>query len=51
MNCNEYIIKNKYNLLYKEANIEKNEKVNKIILIILVISLIINIVNFWYLFK
>lgn len=42
-------LKNKYNLLYKEANIEKEQKVNKIILIILIISLIINIINFIYL--
>lgn len=44
-------LKNKYNLLYKEANIEKNSKVNKVILIILIISLIINIINFGILFK
>ena len=44
-------LKNKYNLLYKEANIEKNSKINKAILIILIISLILNIINFWILFK
>lgn len=44
-------LKNKYNLLYKEANIEKNSKVNRVILIILIISLIINIINFGILFK
>ena len=40
-----------HNLLYKEANIEKNEKINKVILIILIISLILNIINFYILFK
>lgn len=44
-------LKNKYNLLYKEANIERNSKINKAILIILIISLILNIINFWSLFK
>lgn len=44
-------LRNKYNLLYKEANIEKNSKINKAILIILIISLILNIINFWMLFK
>ncbi len=43
-------LRNNYNLLYKEANIEKNSKINKVILIILIISLILNIINFWMLF-
>ncbi|MBQ3145236.1 MAG: hypothetical protein IJB90_01425 [Clostridia bacterium] len=39
-------IKNKYDVLYKELNIDKNIKVNKFILIALVISLLLNVVNF-----
>lgn len=39
-------VKNKYDVLYKEMNIEKTAKTNKIIAIILVTSLFINIVNF-----
>lgn len=39
-------IKNKFDIAYKELNIEKTTKINKIILIILGISLILNIVNF-----
>lgn len=38
-------IKNKYDVVYKELNIEKNSKTNKIILIALVISLLLNIIN------
>ncbi len=38
--------KNRYDILYKELNIEKNTKINKIIVIILLASLIINILNF-----
>lgn len=39
-------LKNKYDVLYKELNIEKTAKVNKIIMVILVISLIVNLINF-----
>ncbi len=39
-------IKNKYDIAYKERNIEKESKMNKVILIALVISLILNIMNF-----
>lgn len=39
-------IKNKYDIAYKERNLEKENKINKIILIALVLSLILNIVNF-----
>jgi len=39
-------IKNKYDVLYKELNIEKNTKVNKFILIALAVSLLLNIINF-----
>lgn len=38
-------IKNKYDVVYKELNIERNSKTNKIILIALVISLLLNIIN------
>lgn len=39
-------IKNKFDIAYKELNIEKESKVNKVILVILGISLLLNIVNF-----
>ncbi len=38
--------KNKYDVLYKEMNIEKNTTANKVIIFILLVSLIINILNF-----
>ena len=38
--------KNKYDILYKELNIEKNRKSTIIIAIILVASLIFNVLNF-----
>lgn len=38
--------KNKYDVLYKEMNIEKNTKANRIIIAILIISLIFSILNF-----
>ena len=38
--------RNKYDILYKEFNIEKDSKVNKFIAIILVICLVFNILNF-----
>lgn len=44
-------IKGKFDIAYKELNIEKNTKINKIILIILGISLLLNIVNFMVLLK
>lgn len=43
--------KNKFDILYKEANLEKNNKTNKIILGALIVSLIMNIVNFIILFN
>lgn len=43
--------KNKYDILYKELNIEKNTKINIIIAILLVITLIINAVNIMFLVK
>lgn len=39
-------IKNKYDIAYKELNIEKENKINKAILIALVVSLLFNIINF-----
>lgn len=39
-------MKNKYNILYKELNIEKETKTNKIVSILLVISLLFNIIIF-----
>lgn len=43
--------KNKFDILYKEANLEKNNKVNKVILGALIVSLIMNIINFIILFN
>lgn len=39
-------IKNKYDVIYKELNIEKSHNTNKIILVALIISLLLNILNF-----
>ena len=39
-------VKNKYDVLYKELNIEKNRRSTIIIAIILVASLIFNVLNF-----
>ncbi len=39
-------LKNEYDILYKESNIEKTTKSNKIIATILIITLILNIINF-----
>lgn len=44
-------IKNKFDIAYKELNIEKESKINKVILMILGISLLLNIVNFIALLK
>lgn len=41
-----YQIKDKYDVIYKDSNIEKNSKSTTIIAIILVISLLLNILNF-----
>lgn len=38
-------IKNKYDVIYKELNIEKNNKNNKIIFIAFIISICLNIIN------
>lgn len=38
-------IKNKYDVIYKELNIEKSRRTNKIILIALIVSLLLNVIN------
>lgn len=40
-------VKNKYDILYKELNIEKQKRITIVIAIILAISLFFNIMNFW----
>ena len=44
-------IKNKYDVIYKESSIEKENKVNKIVLIALIISLLLNIINLFMLMR
>ncbi len=44
-------LKNKYDVIYKELNIDSSKNINKIIVITLVISLLLNIVNFIALLK
>lgn len=44
-------IKNKYDVIYKELNIEKSRSTNKIILVALIISLLLNVLNFIALIK
>ncbi len=44
-------VKNKYDILYKELNFEKESKSTVIIMVILIISLILNIINFIMYFK
>ena len=44
-------IKNKYDIAYKELNLEKENTINKFILLVLIISLILNILNFVVLMK
>ena len=51
LDCDYKQIKSKYDLMYKESELEKNEKINKLILVVLVISLILNIINFYILLK
>ena len=41
-----YEIKTKYDVLYKELNIEKNSKAIIVVAIILVVSLVFNILNY-----
>lgn len=44
-------VKNKYDILYRELKVEKNEKASKIIILILLFTLIINILNFCAIFR
>ena len=44
-------VKNKYNILYSELKIEKNEKMTGFIVIVLIATLIFNIINFILYFK
>ena len=44
-------VKNKYDVLYKDLNIEKNKTVTILIAVILVASLLFNILNFITLMK
>lgn len=44
-------LKNKYDVIYKELNIDSSKNINKIIVITLAISLLLNIVNFIALLK
>ena len=46
-----YEIKTKYDILYKELNIEKNSKALVVVAVILVVSLIFNILNYIELIK
>ena len=43
--------KNKYDILYKEKNIEKSARNNMIIVLLLLITLVMNIINIWFLPK
>lgn len=49
--CIYYEIKSKYDVMYKNQNIEKDRKITLVISIILIVSLIFNIVNFILLAK
>ena len=44
-------VKNKYDILYRELNIEKSEKTSKFIAVILVLTLLFNIINWIAFFK
>ena len=46
-----YDTKNKYDILYKEMNIEKSAKNNMVIVLLLLTALILNIMNIWFLPK
>lgn len=39
-------IKNKYEIMYKELNIDNSSKINKVVAIALIISLLLNVINF-----
>lgn len=44
-------IKNKYDVIYKDSSVEKENKVNKVILIALSVSLLLNVINLFVLMK
>ena len=44
-------VKNKYNILYNELKIEKNEKMTGFIILVLIATLVFNIINFILYFK
>ena len=44
-----YDTKNKYDILYKDLNIEKNSRNNILILIFLLVGFVINAINIIYL--
>lgn len=44
-------IKNKYDVIYKDSSVEKENKVNKVILIALAVSLLLNVINLFVLMK
>lgn len=44
-------VKNKYNILYNELKIEKNEKLSSVIIIVLITTFLFNIINFIMYFK
>lgn len=39
-------LKDKYDVLYKDLEIDKNNKINRVLIVVLVLSLLFNIVNF-----
>ena len=39
-------MKNKFDIAYKELNIERENKVNRVIIVVLIISLLLNMINF-----
>ena len=45
------ILKNKYDVIYKDSSVEKENKVNKVILIALAVSLLLNVINLFVLMK
>lgn len=51
LNAMYFDTKNKYDVLYKEMNIEKSAKNNMIIALLLLSALILNIINIWFMPK
>lgn len=44
-------VKNKYNILYSELKIEKNEKMTSILILVLIIAIVFNVINIITYFK